>query len=217
MKKIVLFLHGYGSNGSDLISLKDYFHLNQTETEFISPNAPEPCEFNFFGYQWFALSDRSEEEIQAGLKSAFFYLDDIVKDIKKKFQINSDQISILGFSQGSMLATYYALQSEDTFQNIFSLSVSLPKKILEKIELKKNNTKYLIFHGKIDDVVSPNQAIETHSFLSDQKINSQLIMDDNCGHSISPLAIEAIINLFKNWIYPIFNNPLSARYDIIRK
>lgn len=200
MKKIVLFLHGYGSNGSDLISLKDYFHLNQTETEFISPNAPEPCEFNFFGYQWFALSDRSEEEIQAGLKSAFFYLDDIVKDIKKKFQINSDQISILGFSQGSMLATYYALQSEDTFQNIFSLSGSLSKKILEKIELKKNNTKYLIFHGKIDDVVSPNQAIETHSFLSDQKINSQLIMDDNCGHSISPLAIEAINNQFKNWI-----------------
>ena len=200
MKKIVLFLHGYGSNGSDLISLKDYFHLNQTETEFISPNAPEPCEFNFFGYQWFALSDRSEEEIQSGLKSAFFYLDDIVKDIKKKFQINSDQISILGFSQGSMLATYYALQSEDTFQNIFSLSGSLSKKILEKIELKKNNTKYLIFHGKIDDVVSPNQAIETHSFLSDQKINSQLIMDDNCGHSISPLAIEAINNQFKNWI-----------------
>ena len=140
------------------------------------------------------------EEIQVGLKSAFFYLDEIVKDIKKKFQINSDQISILGFSQGSMLATYYALQNEDTFQNIFSLSGSLPKIILEKIELKKNNTKYLIFHGKIDDVVSPNQAIETHSFLSDQKIKSQLIMDDNCGHSISPLAIEAINNQFKNWI-----------------
>ena len=200
MKKIVLFLHGYGSNGSDLIALKDYFHLNQSETEFISPNAPEPCEFNFFGYQWFALRERSEEEIQAGLKSAFFYLDEIVKNIKKKFKINSDQISILGFSQGSMLATYYALQNEDTFQNIFSLSGSLPKIILEKIELKKNNTKYLIFHGKIDDVVSPNQAIETHSFLSDQKIKSQLIMDDNCGHSISPLAIEAINNQFKNWI-----------------
>jgi len=128
MKKIVLFLHGYGSNGSDLISLKDYFHLNQSETEFISPNAPEPCEFNFFGYQWFALKERSEEEIQVGLKSAFFYLDEIVKNIKKKFKINSDQISILGFSQGSMLATYYALQNEDTFQNIFSLSGSLPKK-----------------------------------------------------------------------------------------
>jgi len=200
MKKIVLFLHGYGSNGSDLISLKDYFHLNQTETEFISPNAPEPCELNFFGYQWFALNERTVEEIQRGLKSAFFYLDDIVNNIIKKFEVKTEQISILGFSQGSMLATYYALQKEMSFQNIFSLSGSLPKKILEEIDLKKNNTKYLIFHGKIDDVVSANQALETHQFLVDQKIESQIIIDDNCGHSISPLALEAINNQFKNQI-----------------
>ena len=141
-----------------------------------------------------------------GLKTAFFYLDDIVNDIKKKFEINSEQISILGFSQGSMVATYYALQNENTFQNIFSLSGSLPNQILEKIELKKNNTKYLIFHGKIDDVVSPNQAIETHNFLINQKIESQIIMDDNCGHSISPLAIEAINNKFKKFYYVIRKN-----------
>ena len=200
MKKIVLFLHGYGSNGSDLMTLKDYFHLNQSETEFISPNAPESCEFNFFGYQWFALNERTVEEIQRGLKSAFFYLDDIVNNIIKKFEVKTEQISILGFSQGSMLATYYALQKEMSFQNIFSLSGSLPKKILEEIDLKKNNTKYLIFHGKIDDVVSANQALETHQFLFDQKIESQIIIDDNCGHSISPLALEAINNQFKNQI-----------------
>ena len=200
MKKIVLFLHGYGSNGSDLMTLKDYFHLNQSETEFISPNAPESCEFNFFGYQWFALNERTVEEIQRGLKSAFFYLDDIVNNIIKKFEVKTEQISILGFSQGSMLATYYALQKEMSFQNIFSLSGSLPKKILEEIDLKNNNTKYLIFHGKIDDVVSANQALETHQFLVDQKIESQIIIDDNCGHSISPLALEAINNQFKNQI-----------------
>ena len=200
MKKIVLFLHGYGSNGSDLMTLKDYFHLNQSETEFISPNAPESCEFNFFGYQWFALNERTVEEIQRGLKSAFFYLDDIVNNIIKKFEVKTEQISILGFSQGSMLATYYALQKEMSFQNIFSLSGSLPKKILEEIDLKKNNTKYLLFHGKIDDVVSANQALETHQFLVDQKIESQIIIDDNCGHSISPLALEAINNQFKNQI-----------------
>jgi phospholipase/carboxylesterase len=200
MKKIVLFLHGYGSNGSDLITLKDYLHLNQSETEFISPNAPESCEFNYFGYQWFALNERTVEEIQRGLKSAFFYLDDMVNNIVKKFEVKTEQISILGFSQGSMLATYYALQKENTFQNIFSLSGSLPKKILNEIDLKKNNTKYLIFHGKIDDVVSPNQALETHDFLIDKKMKSQIVIDDSCGHSISPLALDAINNQFKNQI-----------------
>jgi predicted esterase len=99
-----------------------------------------------------------------------------------------------------MLATYYALQKENTFQNIFSLSGSLPKKILNEIDLKKNNTKYLIFHGKIDDVVSPNQALETHDFLIDKKMKSQIVIDDSCGHSISPLALDAINNQFKNQI-----------------
>jgi phospholipase/carboxylesterase len=182
------------------MALKDYLHLNQSETEFISPNAPESCEFNYFGYQWFALNERTVEEIQRGLKSAFFYLDDMVNNIVKKFEVKTEQISILGFSQGSMLATYYALQKEKTFQNIFSLSGSLPKKILNEIDLKKNNTKYLIFHGKIDDVVSPNQALETHDFLIDKKMESQIVIDDSCSHSISPLALDAINNQFKNQI-----------------
>jgi phospholipase/carboxylesterase len=124
----------------------------------------------------------------------------MVNNIVKKFEVKTEQISILGFSQGSMLATYYALQKENTFQNIFSLSGSLPKKILNEIDLKKNNTKYLIFHGKIDDVVSPNQALETHDFLIDKKMESQIVIDDSCGHSISPLALDAINNQFKNQI-----------------
>ena len=81
MKKIVLFLHGYGSNGNDLISLKDYISLEKEETEFISPNAPEPCEFNYFGYQWFPLKERSIEELKEGLKTAFFHLEKIIEKI----------------------------------------------------------------------------------------------------------------------------------------
>ena len=105
MKKIVLFLHGYGSNGSDLISLKDYISLDQKSSEFISPNAPEPCELNFFGYQWFPLKERSIDELKLGLSSAYLYLDDIINKIKEDYKAKTSQISIVGFSQGSMLAT----------------------------------------------------------------------------------------------------------------
>ena len=55
---------------------------------------------------------------------------------KKNLRLILIKFLFLGF-QGSMLATYYALQNENTFQNIFSLSGSLPNQILEKIELKK--------------------------------------------------------------------------------
>ena len=96
MKKIVLFLHGYGSNGNDLISLKDHISI-ATPIEFISPNAPEPCELNFFGYQWFALNERSFEELTMGLSSAFNYLDDIINDITDKYSVKVIRFQLLVF------------------------------------------------------------------------------------------------------------------------
>ena len=200
MKKIVLFLHGYGSNGNDLISLKDYISLDQSSSVFISPNAPEPCELNFFGYQWFPLKQRTNEELKLGLNSAFLYLEKIIIKIKEEYKVETSQISIIGFSQGSMLATYYALQSNFNFHSIISLSGSLPISILEDLKLNKNNTQYLIFHGKIDEVVSSEQAVQTQLFLESKKIPNKIVLDENCGHSISSLALNAINQLYKSWI-----------------
>ena len=199
MKKIVLFLHGYGSNGNDLISLKEYISVAKP-VEFISPNAPEPCELNFFGYQWFALKERSFEELTLGLKSAFNYLDNMIKDITNRHSVKSDQISIIGFSQGSMLATYYALLKEIDFHSIISLSGSLPESILESLTILENNTKYLIFHGKLDDVVSYQQALQTHQFLESKNIKNKIVLDNDCQHSISPLAINEINLLYQDWL-----------------
>ena len=53
---LVIFLHGYGSNGEDLISLAPYWERALPETAFVSPNAPFACEIGF-EYQWFPLSD----------------------------------------------------------------------------------------------------------------------------------------------------------------
>lgn len=199
MKKIVLFLHGYGSNGSDLISLKDHISLDQKSSEFISPNAPEPCELNFFGYQWFSLKERSTDELKLGLSSAYLHLEEIINKTKEDHEVETSQISIVGFSQGSMLATYYGLQSNYDFHSIVSLSGSLPSTILEDLKLCNNNTQYLIFHGEIDDVVSSEQAVQTQNFLDNKKIPSKIILDENCGHSISPLAINGINQLYKSW------------------
>ena len=200
MKKIVLFLHGYGSNGSDLISLKDYIQLNSSSSVFISPNAPEPCEVNFFGYQWFPLKERSMDELKLGLSFSYKYLDNIIKKIIDDHKVQTTQISIIGFSQGSMLATYYALQSNYNFHSIISISGSLPYAILRELKLSKNDSKYLILHGKLDDVISYEQSLETQTFLESKKIISKIVLDDSCGHSISPDALDAINQLYKSWI-----------------
>ena len=135
-----------------------------------------------------------------GLSSAFNYLDDIINDITDKYSVKSDQISIVGFSQGSMLATYYSLLKKTNFHSVVSLSGSLPDSILETLTIADSKTKYLIFHGKLDDVVSYQQALQTNQFLESKNINNKIVLDDNCHHSISPLAIDEINLLYQDWL-----------------
>ena len=60
-RQLVVLLHGYGSNGEDLIGLAPFFAQALPEAEFLSPNAPFPCELSPFGFQWFGLEDRSPD------------------------------------------------------------------------------------------------------------------------------------------------------------
>ena len=69
-KQLVVLLHGYGSNGEDLIGLAPFFAQALPEAEFLSPNAPFPCELSPFGFQWFGLEDRSPEMKLGGLAGA---------------------------------------------------------------------------------------------------------------------------------------------------
>ena len=69
-KQLVVLLHGYGSNGEDLIGLAPFFAQALPEAEFLSPNAPFPCELSPFGFQWFGLEDRSPEMKLGGVRVA---------------------------------------------------------------------------------------------------------------------------------------------------
>ena len=60
---LVILLHGYGSNGEDLISLAPFFAQALPEAEFLSPNAPFPCQIAAFGFQWFGFEGRTPETI----------------------------------------------------------------------------------------------------------------------------------------------------------
>ena len=60
-KALVILLHGYGADGNDLIGLAPILSNQLPHVEFISPNAPFPCERSPFGRQWFSLGDMSPD------------------------------------------------------------------------------------------------------------------------------------------------------------
>jgi phospholipase/carboxylesterase len=104
-KSLVVFLHGYGSNGEDLISLAPYWADLLPETEFVSPDAPFPCEENpSGGFQWFGFRDRSPEMILGGTRAAAAILDGYLDQQLKTRGIDEGKLALVGFSQGTMMS-----------------------------------------------------------------------------------------------------------------
>src|SRR5437868_15506585 len=69
-RRLVILLHGLGADGNDLIGLQQYWCPVVPDAEFISPNAPFPCDMAPYGYQWLSVQDRSPETVLAGVRAA---------------------------------------------------------------------------------------------------------------------------------------------------
>ena len=81
---LVIFLHGVGADGNDLIGLQQYWGRLVPEAEFVSPNAPFPCDMAPYGYQWFSVQDRSPPTVLAGVRAAAPSLDAFIDDELQK-------------------------------------------------------------------------------------------------------------------------------------
>src|ERR1700694_1979802 len=68
--RLVILLHGLGADGNDLIGLQQYWGRLVPEAEFVSPNAPYPCDIAPYGRQWFSVQDRSPSSVLAGVRAA---------------------------------------------------------------------------------------------------------------------------------------------------
>jgi phospholipase/carboxylesterase len=69
-KRLVVFLHGYGADGKDLIDIGRAWQGLLPDTAFVSPHAPEPCGQAPVGRQWFSLTFRDPDERWRGVNKA---------------------------------------------------------------------------------------------------------------------------------------------------
>ncbi len=106
---LVVFLHGYGADGADLLGLADPLAPHLPNTVFLAPDAPEPCRNNPFGRQWFPipwLDGSSEAEAKAGMAQSIADLDAFLDARLAEEGMRPDQLAVVGFSQGTMMALH---------------------------------------------------------------------------------------------------------------
>ena len=182
-KKLVVFLHGYGADGANLIGLAHEWAQVLPDAEFIAPNAPFPCEAAPYGYQWFSLADRNETSLLFGIELIAPILIKYLDEQLTMRGLTHKDLALVGFSQGCMLALHIAPRMTGGPACVIGYSGALfgaEKLAKEAI----SHPPILLVHGIEDEVVAPSslnnavRALEANGFPVDAYMRPDL------GHSI---------------------------------
>ena len=159
-RSVVVFLHGYGANGADLLGLADVLGEHLPDTLFVAPDAPETIAGLPNGYQWFPipwLDGSSEEEAERGLRAASDDLNAFLDALLVDEDLLPEQMVLFGFSQGTMISLHVAPRREDPVAGIVAFSGRLLS--LESLaDETRVRPPVLLVHGDADDVV-PVQSL----------------------------------------------------------
>src|SRR5829696_7006830 len=109
-RRLVVFLHGYGADGNDLIELGRAWQPLLPDTAFVSPHAPEACGQAPTGRQWFPLTFRDPHERWTGVNAASPGLDRFLDAELKRHGLPASALALVGFSQGTMMALHAGLR-----------------------------------------------------------------------------------------------------------
>jgi phospholipase/carboxylesterase len=185
-KQLVVLLHGYGSNGDDLISLAPYWADLLPDAEFVSPNAPFPCEMNpFGGYQWFGLEDRSPATKLAGTRAAATLLDAFLDEALAARGLDAGSLALVGFSQGTMMSLHVGPRRAVAPAAIVGYSGALIGAETLGGEIR-SKPPVLLVHGTADQVVPFAAMAAAAEALQSFGVPVETLARPGLPHSIDP-------------------------------
>lgn len=189
-RQLVVFLHGVGADGDDLIELAPYFAELLPDAEFLSPHAPFPFDMAPMGRQWFSLGDIAPAAILAGIRTAAPLLNGFLDAELARRNLTDRQLALVGFSQGTMMALYVALRRTIPCAALVGFSGMLAAPDLLPVELTARPP-VLLAHGEEDEVVPFASMGLAKSALDLMGLTVDTMSCPGLGHGISDEGLVA--------------------------
>jgi len=195
MKSVMVFLHGYGADGADLLGLADPLAPHLPDTVFLAPNAPERCVTNPMGYQWFPIpwiDGSSEEAAELSMRQSVDDLNAYLDDVLASEAITAAQLVLFGFSQGTMMSLHVAPRRPDPVAGIVGFSGRLlqPESLADEVV---SRPPVLLVHGDQDDLVPPDSLPEAGNALSAAGFEVYAHVMKGTGHGIAPDGLSVAL------------------------
>src|SRR5712675_3206355 len=187
-KKLVVFLHGYGADGKDLIEIGRAWQQFLPDAAFVSPHAPEPCAGAPMGRQWFPLTFREPDERWRGVNAAAPALNRFLDAELARRKLPASALALVGFSQGTMMALQVGLRRATApaaivgYSGLFVLPNNAePDAVAAEI---KSRPPVLLVHGDQDDLIPVEALFHATQALAALEGPTEFHISAGIGHGI---------------------------------
>jgi phospholipase/carboxylesterase len=188
-RRLVMFLHGYGADGQDLLGLAPYWAPALPDCGFVAPDAPFPCEMGF-GWQWFGFQGQEQAAILAGARAAANLLDAFIDEELARHGLEESALALVGFSQGSMMALQVAPRRARAVAGVVGFSGALVDGGTLAAEAR-SRPPMLLVHGDADPVVPFESLAAAEAGLAEAGIPVRALARPGLGHSIDEAGLAA--------------------------
>lgn len=187
-KQLVVFLHGYGADGNDLIDIGRAWQGLLPDTAFVSPHAPRPCGQAPMGREWFPLTFRDPDERWNGVNAAAPVLNEFLDAELAHRNLPPDALALVGFSQGTMMALHVGLRRAVAPAAIVGYSGMLvapeqldPESFIAQIT---SRPPVLLVHGDQDQVIPVQALMHAAQGLAALDVPAEWHVSPGIGHGI---------------------------------
>lgn len=199
-KSVVVFLHGYGADGRDLLGLADPLSPHMPDTLFVAPDAPDRSTANPMGFQWSPIpfiDGSSEAEASTAMIRSIADVDAFLDALIDEEGIAAAQLVLFGFSQGTMMSLHIAPRRAEPVAAVVAFSGRLL--VPDTLEAEAvSKPPVLLIHGDADDVVPFAEMSVAGEALTKAGFETYAHVMRGTGHGIAPDGLSVALGFMRD-------------------
>src|SRR5689334_22767689 len=193
-RQLVVFLHGYGADGNDLIEIGKAWQDLLPDAAFVSPHAPRPCGQAPTGREWFPLTFRNPDERWDGVNMAAPALDAFLDAELARHGLPPSALALVGFSQGTMMSLHVGLRRARPLAAIVGYSGMLVLKGDSDVEgyapQVRARPPIWLSHGDRDDLIPVQALFHSTQALAALEVPVEWHVEAGFSHEIAPEGLR---------------------------
>lgn len=193
--RLLLLLHGYGSNEQDLFSFAE-----ELPDDFFIVSVRAPRALSFGGYAWYDINFQDAQKFNnvAQAQDSIRMIRNFIAEVIAQYKLNQEEVWLAGFSQGTILSYALTLQNPQNIRKVIGLSGYPAMDIIgDKLSENLEDLSFFISHG-IEDAVIPIDWAQKGDELLTQLNVTHTYKTYRSGHGIVPQNFYDMLDWIKS-------------------